>query len=208
MTNSERRERRKEQVRERIVEAARELFAAEGYEAVTMRRVAEAIDYSAGTIYLHFPDKESLIKEVCVTDFAQLAGKIAKIATDPDPVERLRRAGIAYLDFAFANPNHYRVMFMAARPAISPDSVEQDRHDPQEDSYAFLRMTVAECIATGRFRPSITDVELTSQTAWAALHGLASLRITPHFEGWIEWKPAKKSVNAMIDVLMNGLLKE
>lgn len=208
MPDSERRERRREQVREKIVEAARELFAAEGYEAVTMRRIAEAIDYSAGTIYLHFPDKESLIKEVCVTDFAQLATKIAKIASNPDPVERLRRAGIAYLDFAFANPNHYRVMFMAARPAIAPESVDQNRHDPEQDSYAFLRMTIAECIASGRFRSSITDVDLTSQTAWATLHGLASLRITPHFEGWVEWKPVKKSVNAMIDVLLHGLLKE
>lgn len=208
MTNSERRERRKEQIRARIVEAARELFAAEGYEAVTMRRIAEAIDYSPGTIYLHFPDKEALIKEVCESDFAQLAKRIGKIATDPDPVERLRRAGLAYFDFALANPNHYRVMFMTDRPPIAPDSVSHDRHDPQEDAYTFLRMTIAECVANGRFRESIKDVELTAQLAWAALHGLASLRITRHYEGWIDWKPAKKSATAMLDALLNGFLKE
>lgn len=205
---TERRQRRKDQNRTRIVEAARELFASEGYEAVTMRRVAEAIDYSAGTIYLHFPDKESLIKEVCEADFAQLAQRIAKIAAITDPVERLRRVALAYFDFALANPNHYRVMFMADRPPVAPDSVRHDRHDPQQDAYAFLRMTVAECIATGRFRPSMTDVDLAVQITWAALHGLASLRITRHYEGWVRWKPARRSATAMLDALLHGLLKE
>lgn len=205
---SERRQRRKDQNRNRIVEAARELFASEGYEAVTMRRVAEAIDYSPGTIYLHFPDKESLIKEVCESDFGQLAQRIAKIAAIADPVERLRRVALAYFDFALANPNHYRVMFMADRPPVDPESVSHDRHDPQQDAYAFLRMTVAECIATGRFRPTVTDVDLAVQITWAALHGLASLRITRHYEGWVRWKPARRSATAMLDALLHGLLKE
>ncbi|HEU5163408.1 MAG TPA: TetR family transcriptional regulator, partial [Thermoanaerobaculia bacterium] len=64
------------------------------------------------------------------------------------------------------------------------------------------------CIATGRFRPGIADVDLAAQLTWAALHGLASLRITKHYEGWVEWKPAKKSAAAMIDALLHGLLKE
>ncbi len=207
MRNAPKRIRRKEQAREGIVEVARALFAAEGYEAVTMRRVAEAVDCAVGTLYLHFPDKEALIREVCEGDFGLLARRIATIAKVPDPVERLRRAGLAYVDFALANPNHYRVMFMADRPTIAPESVRHDRHDPQEDSYAFLRMTVAECIAAGRFRSGI-DVDLAVQLTWAALHGLASLRITKHYEGWVEWKPARKSAAAMIDALLHGLLEE
>lgn len=208
MTTNERRQRRKDQVRTQIVEAARELFATEGYEAVTMRRVAEAIDYSAGTIYLHFPDKESLIQEVCEADFAHLAKKIAKIAPVSDPVERLRRLALAYFDFALANPNQYRVMFMTDRPPIAPDSVSHDRHDPQQDAYAFLQMTIADCIATGRFRPSASDLDMATQLTWGALHGLVSLRITRHYEGWVRWKPARKSATAMIDALLHGLLKE
>ncbi|MHB0971334.1 MAG: TetR/AcrR family transcriptional regulator [Thermoanaerobaculia bacterium] len=208
MTTRERRERQRQEVRTKIVEAARELFAAEGYEAVTMRRVAEAIEYSPGTIYLHFSDKEALIKEVCETDFAVLAQRIAKIARIEDPVERLRRAGLAYFDFAIANPNHYRVMFMASRPPVAPESVSHDRHDPQQDAYAFLRMTVAECIATQRFRKEMRDVDLVVQLAWAALHGLASLRITPQYEGWVDWKPGRKSASAMIDALLHGFLEE
>lgn len=208
MARADRSTRKKEQARETIVAAARALFASEGYEAVTMRRVAEAVDSAVGTIYLHFPDKESLIREVCEADFGLLARRIAKIAAEPDPVERVRRAGLAYVDFALAHPNHYRVMFMADRPPIAPDAVSHDRHDPQQDAYAFLRMTIAECIAAGRVRPELADVDLASQLAWAALHGLVSLRITRHFEGWVEWKGAKKSAAAMIDAILHGLLKE
>ena len=62
---SERRERDRQAVRSKILDAARDLFAAEGYDAVTMRRIAEAIEYSPTTIYLHFKDKDALIRELC-----------------------------------------------------------------------------------------------------------------------------------------------
>lgn len=203
-----RQERARQQLRERIVDTARRLFASEGYEAVTMRRIAEAIEYSPGTIYLHFPDKEALIKEVCESDFGELAVRMVGLAGEKDPVERLRKAALAYFTFSLANPNHYRVMFMSARPPIDPKSVRHDRHDPQQDAYAFVRATVAECIASGRFRAAYSDADLATQLIWAALHGLISLRITPQYEGWIHWKPAKKSVAAMVDALMNGILEE
>ena len=73
MGRHERRQRDKETLRGRILEAARELFAESGYEAVTMRRVAAKIDYSPTTIYLHFQDKESLVRELCSEDFLSLA---------------------------------------------------------------------------------------------------------------------------------------
>ena len=69
----ERREREREETRTRILDAARELFAAEGYEAVTMRRIAERIEYSATAIYFHFKDKEALVKELCDVDFTSFA---------------------------------------------------------------------------------------------------------------------------------------
>ena len=61
----ERRDREREEIRTRILDAARELFATEGYEAVTMRRIADRIEYSATAIYFHFRDKEALLQELC-----------------------------------------------------------------------------------------------------------------------------------------------
>ena len=69
----ERREREREETRAKITDAARELFAREGYDAVSMRRIAEAIEYSPTAIYVHFKDKEALFQDLCRQDFGKLA---------------------------------------------------------------------------------------------------------------------------------------
>ena len=83
MGTQERRERERAGVRRRIMAAARRLFAAQGYEAVSMRRIADAIEYSPTAIYLHFRDKHALVREICAADFAALAvafGELAAVA--------------------------------------------------------------------------------------------------------------------------------
>ena len=67
-------------MRTNILDAARELFAQFGYDEVTMRKVAEKIEYSPTTIYLYFRDKETLIRALCAHDFLELAGKFQRIA--------------------------------------------------------------------------------------------------------------------------------
>src|SRR5262249_6593733 len=118
MGSLERRERVKQELRTRILDAARELFVEHGYEAVTMRKIADKIEYSPTAIYFHFRDKQSLIRELCDEDFATLAQKFQKIARVADPIERLRRIGRAYVAFAIAYPNHYQLMFMTPHPEL------------------------------------------------------------------------------------------
>jgi AcrR family transcriptional regulator len=65
MRLQERRERQRQSLRKQILDAARELFTELGYEAVSMRRIADKIGYSPTTIYLHFADKEALVRELC-----------------------------------------------------------------------------------------------------------------------------------------------
>jgi len=128
MGPKERRAREREETRTTILDAARELFAAEGYEAVTMRRIAERIEYSPTAIYFHFKDKEALMGKLCAVDFHTLAMQFTKIAKVADPVERLRRIGHAYAEFAAEYPNHYRLMFMTPHPPGDiPDEVMQRR---------------------------------------------------------------------------------
>ena len=103
---SERREREREEVRRKILEAARDLFMAEGYERVTMRRIAEAIEYSPTTIYNHFKDKDDLVNALCHEEFAQLLAVVDVRAPAGDPVEWIRQIGAAYAAFGLANPNH------------------------------------------------------------------------------------------------------
>ena len=208
MGPKERRAREREETRGVILDAARELFIAEGYEAVTMRRIADRIEYSPTAIYFHFRDKEALLKELCETDFLALAGQLAKIAQVRDPIERLRKTGLAYIDFGLSNPNHYRLMFMTPHPPIDPELMDIAQGDPQEDAYAFLRNVVTACIAQGLVRDEVADAGLMSQTMWAGVHGVIALQIAKSNDPWVDWRPLRDRVETMIDVLLRGLLKD
>ena len=120
---AERREREREEVRQKILDAARELFMSEGYEKVTMRRIAEAIEYSPTAIYLHFEDKDDLVLALCREDFGRLLAVFEKAELPRDPVDRIRQLGRAYARFGLENPNHYRFMFMTPRsPEHKPEA--------------------------------------------------------------------------------------
>src|SRR3954447_4479874 len=99
MGTIERRDREKLETRAKIMDAARELFGREGYEAVSMRRIADAIEYSPTAIYVHFRDKQDLFHQICQADFAALADGVAELQKVSDPIERIRRMGHAYIRF-------------------------------------------------------------------------------------------------------------
>ena len=206
MGSNERRERERLETRAKILDAARELFAAHGFEAVTMRKIAEKIEYTPTAIYFHFKDKDALIHELCAVDFLAFAEKFAEIANQPDPVERLRAAGHVYAAFAHAHPNSYRLMFMTPqKPASATKGDEPWKGDPARDAYAFLKWTVEECVAKRRFRRETTDADLLSQTIWAAMHGVVALEIARGEDAWVDWRSFDDRLAAMIDVLVRGL---
>ncbi|HEV7919391.1 MAG TPA: TetR/AcrR family transcriptional regulator [Thermoanaerobaculia bacterium] len=203
----ERREREREEVRTRILDAARELFANEGFEAVTMRRIADRIEYSPTAIYFHFRDKEALLKELCDHDFGALAHRFTDIARIPDTIERLRQTGYAYAQFGIDYPNHYRLMFMTPHPPIDPADQELERGNPEEDAYAFLKLIVAEAVATGRFREGFTDADLIAQTIWAGMHGVISLHIAKCNDGWVDWRPLEDRTRSMVGMIIDGFTR-
>lgn len=209
MGTTERRDRERQELRTRILDAARDLFAEQGFEAVTMRKIAERIEYSPTAIYFHFKDKETLLRELCDADFGALAQEFQKIARIADPVDRLRHIGRAYVGFGIGLPNHYRLMFMTPHPgAIPAEDSRLTRGNPEEDAYAFLRATTAEAIAAGRLRSELTDADLVSQMVWAATHGVVSLHIAKRNDDWVEWRDAKATAHALIDTMIRGLVRE
>ena len=205
MGPKERREREREEIRTRILDAARELFANEGVESVTMRRIADRIEYSPTAIYFHFRDKEALLAELCDCDFRSFAHGFIEIARIADPVERLRSAGQAYVSFGLNNPSHYRLMFMTPK---TTEASTIAKGNPEEDSYAFLKGIVAELMTSGRFRDDITDVDLAAQVMWSAMHGLVSLEIAKCKDEWVEWRPVEERAKAVSDMMIRGLLKD
>jgi AcrR family transcriptional regulator len=204
----ERRERERRELRRKILDAARALFVEQGYDAVTMRKIAQAIEYSPTAIYLHFKDKMAVMRALCDQDYLALAKRFRKIAAVADPVERLRQAGLAYAEFGFKHPNHYQWMFMTLHPHNRPEDSALEQGNPEEDAYAFLRWTVSEAIAQGRFRPELSDPELVSQVIWSGIHGVISLRIAKIKDEWVAWAAQRTAVETMIDVLVRGLARQ
>ena len=206
MGTLERREREKQATRQRIVDSARRLFAEQGYDLVSMRRIAEDIEYSPTAIYVHFKDKETLFHEICQVDFAALATTFRDLAGVADPIERIRQTGMAYVRFALRHPNHYRLMFMTPhRHAELSEEDRKSRGNPDEDAYAFLRTAVVEGIEAGRFSPQLSDADLVTQTLWAGVHGVASLAIVKADDPWVDCRPADALAHLMCDSIIAGL---
>lgn len=196
-----RRAREKEALRQDILDAARELFVKEGYENVSMRRIAEKIEYSPTTIYLYFEDKASLLFAICEETFAKLTKRMEGITKQhDDPVKALKEGCRAYIEFGLKYPNHYRVTFMhSPNPELA---VKAHMHEGSMGmrAYGCLRAAVEECINQEIFHQ--TDVEQVSQMMWAAGHGITSLLISkPHFP----WANKKQLIELMLNTLIEGL---
>lgn len=188
------RERYRDALRRAILDAAREAFARDGYEGVSMRQLADKVGCSHGNLYLHFKDKEALFD--CLVDesferFDDSLREVRRSAKTEDPVKLLRRLGRAYVDFAVANPNVYEFAFLLRRPGQA-----QKPHV----SYERLQGLVKRCIDEKRFRR--TDVDTASQSLWAAAHGIASLLVLrPKFA----WADREKLIGQVIDASVDGL---
>ena len=204
----ERKQRERSEVREKILDAALEFFATEGVEGVTMRALADAIEYSPPVIYAHFHDKDAIIRELCNRQLRALAKHFGSIAGVSDPVERLRGIGRAYVDFGLEHPSHFRFMFLTAHPLPPEDVEDLHRGDPQEDAYAFLKNTVEAAIASGQLRPEFTDADELTQICWAAAHGVVALQNVKHSDTWIDWRDARTTAYKLLDATLRGMVRE
>lgn len=195
----ERRERQKQAVRQEILDAARELFIKDGYENVTMRKIAEKIEYSPTTIYLHFNDKADLVRFLCEEAFVKLVDMFEKLGEDmSDPLLALKRCGRAYVDFGLKYPNDYKVTFMIAlKPTAPEDYLREDSMGMR--AYGYLRKIVEECIRQGKFKNA--ELESTTQSMWIVVHGITSLIIAhPDFP----WADREHVIDQTIDKIIAG----
>jgi AcrR family transcriptional regulator len=209
MKSAARRKQQQEDLQEKILDAAREMFITEGVEAVSMRKIADKIGYSATTLYNYFLDKESLLYALCDADFGTLQELFKKIGKIADPIERLRKLGEAYITFALRYPSHYRLMFMTPRvPRGDEGHRVIERGNPDQDSYAFVRATVVEALGAGYFRAEYQDPDLLAQVVWSAVHGVASLHLIMGKDDWVQWRPLEEVALTAIDVVIRGLLRD
>src|ERR1051325_11573324 len=112
MAIQERRESARKERERLIIDAARELAEAEGWEAVTTRRLAEQIEYSQPVLYSHFKGKDAIMAAVALDGFAELATDLRRARTEAsDPRAALAEVAAAYTRFAETHPAPYEAMF-------------------------------------------------------------------------------------------------
>ncbi|MGC4084581.1 MAG: TetR/AcrR family transcriptional regulator [Vicinamibacterales bacterium] len=203
MTIHTRRARQKAQLRQEIIDAARDILAREGFEQLSMRKVAERIEYSPTAIYLHFEDKRDLVFQVCEETFGRLVAELASLETDvKDPVARLREGMRRYVAFGLRHPQHYLATFVAVPHEQLPEDVARYNNPDSNGMKALgvMRTSIQACIDAGKFRKVNPDV--TTRAAWAALHGVTALLIQmPNFA----WGDQKAVIESLIGTTIEGL---
>lgn len=117
MGHIERKLREKEEIKQRILVAAREIATKEGWHSVTIRKIAEKIEYTPPVVYEHFENKEDLIREIIYSGFMKMHEDFTELRkNETDPKKLIRVLSISHWDFAFNNIELYRLMFSLERP--------------------------------------------------------------------------------------------
>ncbi|WP_201756637.1 TetR/AcrR family transcriptional regulator [Corallococcus silvisoli] len=173
---SERKERQRAELREHILQVARDMVTKEGFAALSMRKLADAVEYAPATLYLHFENRDAIARALVVRGFQELLARLEPAAAVDAPVERLSRLAQAYLSFGLGHPETYRLVFMED-PRLS-EALFQDTHEGAgPKSFALLVRTFEDLQAAGQTLDA-TPPERLAEVFWAGLHGIISLKLT------------------------------
>ena len=198
---AERKEKQKLEIRNAILEASRKLIVEEGFEKVTMRKIADLIEYSPTTVYLYFKDKNEILFHLHQEGFRRMSEYNKNLIQIANPLLRLHKMGENYLRFGLENPEYYDVMFLQKAPMealmCAAGDCEWKEGDLALDS---LRAIIQECIDKKLI--AAYDVNAMAMAIWGMVHGLVSLSIRDRFDKLVP----KEQVYMMMEQSLNWLL--
>lgn len=203
MSSAERKERHKSDLREKILHVSEAIVVNEGLSALTIRRVADRIDYSPAAIYLYFKNREEIVRELGRTGLELLLQTLDRGAASRSPRKRLLAMAQDYVKFAVTHPDTYRLIFMAN--SDTAEAIFRGKGDEKSNigERAFQAIVdVFSKLAEKEKAYASLDVTGSAEIYWTSLHGIASLKITcPMF---LE-TPAETLVEANVGALLGGL---
>jgi AcrR family transcriptional regulator len=175
MGTVERKEREKEELRERILVAAKTLFLQKGVGKTSIRNIADLIEYSPGSIYHYFKDKNEIFHALHQEGFQQLMSGMEVLISIQNPMERLKAMGRIYVKFGVENPDMYDLMFIKEAPLDHVFQAKDEHWNEGANTFNFLRTNLRECLEQGYFAGH--QEEALSFMIWATVHGMISLYI-------------------------------
>lgn len=167
---TERKEREREEMRQLILEGALKLFLTNGFDKVSIRNIADAIEYSPATIYLYFKDKNELLFALHQRGFAKMVQEFQPLRLLNDPFEKLVEMGRAYIRFAVENPEMFDLMFIMTAPM---DKLDKEDWVEGDQAFGLLMQVVEECMEAGIFQKH--NVQSTAMMIWSSIHGYTAL---------------------------------
>lgn len=175
-----RRENKKAETREAILDAATTLFLDQGYSGFSLRQVAEQIGYSPGTIYLYFENKDDLLFNIADEGFKRFGSMLNEaVNSTQDPRLQIERMGAAYVRFALENPVNYRLMFLERTDFMLR---ETESGKTWWETFDILYQAVVRAYENGQITRG--NPQVMSDTIWAMLHGAVALALQMrYFEG-------------------------
>jgi AcrR family transcriptional regulator len=163
------------ETRERILQASRELLREKGSSGFSMRGLAERVGVTPTALYRHFEDKDALLATLLDEGFSTFASYLLRALSGKTPLERLRRSGVAYFDFALEHPRDYALMFMTPCADLGLESVSENQKARMDGTFVFLVDRIKECIQAGVCLAH--DPRALALHVWTTVHGLASIRL-------------------------------
>jgi len=170
LNTQKRRERYRSELRAETLSAARKLIEEEGYEGLTIRKLAQRMECSPMALYTYFSDKQALLLALAQEGFIKLAKRLESTVRR-DPLAAVRKMLLDYIAYAEENPVEYRILFMSVEPLAE---VKKTRQDMQENNPAFSALfeCVETCIKSGVLQG---DAFAISTVLWTSAHGAAAL---------------------------------
>lgn len=201
MTLPARRASYRESLRQEILDAAREMFVREGYEATSVRRIAQKAGCSSGILYHYFEDKAAIMAQLVRETFGQLNERMSRMAQDDaPPIDRLRRALRTYIEFGLEHPHHYGVLF--SKPILPDGRITQVFHTEGHRCFGCLQDLTAVNIEAGSMRPDLQDPAEVAQALWASCHGMVSVITNAKGFPFVE---RTRLVDRQVDILIEGV---
>jgi AcrR family transcriptional regulator len=203
---AERRAREKEALRSKILDAASQLFVEEGVPSVSVRKIADRIEYSPATIYLYFRDKNDLLASLCRETFSGLKEELLRLEQEEtDQLRQLRRGLRFYIDFGLEHPQHYILTFGTPHGTYdiekAPEFLEANKVGLE--TFDCLRRSLERCRTAGLLK--FDDLEATAQVVWTFIHGTTSLLILYHTDPHFPWVTKERLIETGLDMILKSL---
>lgn len=198
----ERREREKQELREKILEKAKNILMKEGLDNLSIRNLASAVEYSPATIYLYFQDKDEIVYELMEMGFGLMIKDLEEAFSVADPVDCIRKIGEGYVFFGLKNPEWYDIMFNSPQPIQHIEKCQAE----WGHGISLFEFLIDRCqTLIDQQRTKVKEARLMALHLWSAVHGMVNLARSQRLE-MVEMGGGDELIRRTLDSMMQCIL--